>query len=245
MINIQGKTALVTGASRGIGQQIAIGLAKVGADVIIHASRLENLAETESMLLAYDVKVYKIAGNLGDTTSVQEMLATLDGTCSRVDIVYNNAAISCEPQSVYELDRKVMDKIMEINVYSLITICNHYLPKMEANGFGRIINFTSGIKDQPALEPYAISKAAVDKYTEDMAVLIKDTDVLMNTLTPGWVRTEMGGDSANLGVEDMYPGVLVPALLKKGDAYGRRFSVPDYVGLTLDDAMTKGRKNDA
>ena len=229
MKDVQGKTALVTGASRGIGQQVAKGLAMVGCNVIIHASRLENLAETEAMLLDYGVEVHKIASDLANPISVQKMLKDLDDKYPSVEIVYNNAAISCEPQELYQLDRALMEKIMEVNVYSLITICNHFLPKMQESGYGRIVNFTSGINRQPALEPYAISKAAVDKYTKDMAVLLEGSNVLMNLLTPGWVRTAMGGSEATLGVEDVLPGVLVPVLLKAGGQCGTLFSVPSYV----------------
>lgn len=241
MKKMTGKTALVTGASRGIGQEIAKGLAMVGCDVIIHASRLENLKKTEALLLEQGVKVFKIASDLSQPLSVKEMLKDLDENYPQVDIVYNNAAISCDPQPVYEMDRGLLERIMEVNVYSLISICNHFLPKMLQAGYGRIINFTSGIHRQPVLEPYAISKAAVDKYTMDMAVLLEDSDVLMNLITPGWVRTSMGGPKATLGLEDVLPGVLVPALLDQGDAYGKLYNVPSYVGMTIEEAMKKGR----
>ncbi len=237
MKDLKGKTTLVTGASRGIGREIAKGIALLGGDLIIHASKLENLGETEKVLGNYGVNVYKIEGDLGNPDSVNSMIKELDKNYPPIDIIYNNAAISCSPQSVFELDRSLMNKIMEVNVYSLITICNHFIPKMMERGFGRIINFTSGINRQPALEPYAISKAAVDKYTKDMAVLLEGTDVLMNLLTPGWVRTEMGGADATLGVEDVFPGVIVPALLDKGGPCGELFQVPKYVGLTLEEAM--------
>ncbi|QUI25374.1 SDR family NAD(P)-dependent oxidoreductase [Vallitalea pronyensis] len=237
MKNLGGKTALITGASRGIGQQIAIGLAMVGCDVIIHASRMENLNETEALLMDYGIHVYKIAADLSHPVMVQNMLEQMDEQYPQVDIIYNNAAMSCKPQDHYQLDRQLMDKIMEVNVYSLITICNHYLPKMQEQRYGRIINFTSGINRQPALEPYAISKGAVDKYTKDMAVLLEGSNVLMNLITPGWVRTAMGGSEATLDVGDVLPGVLVPALLEEGGPCGTLFNVPAYVGLTIDAVM--------
>lgn len=132
-----------------------------------------------------------------------------------------------------------MDKIMEVNVYALITICNHFLPKMQEAGYGRIINFTSGITRMPELEPYAISKAAVSKYTEDMAILLEGGNVIMNLMTPGWVKTQMGGSEATLSVEDMLPGVLVPTLLDEGGPCGVLYNVPSYVGLTLEEALKK------
>lgn len=235
MKNLKGKTALVTGASRGIGREIAKGIAMIGCDVIIHASRVENLDETESLLAPYGVKVYKIGCDLGNPEALVEMLATIDRLYPRVGVVYNNAGISCDGQHPYKLDRELMDRIMEVNLYSMITICNHFLPKMHEAGFGRIVNVTSGAGNNPALEPYSISKAAVSKYTVDMASVLGG-NVLMNLMTPDWVRTDMGGQGAPLGVESLLPGVLVPLLLDEGGPCGKLFVAPDYRNLGMPEA---------
>lgn len=233
MKDLKGKLALVTGSSRGIGTQIAKGLASLGCDVILHARKIENLAETEKMLKDYNVKVYKIAAELSDKNQVETMLNELDKNHAKVDIVYNNAAIMCQRQDVFNTDRKAWDEVFEINVFALIKICEHYLPKMIKNNFGRIINFSSGIADQPELSPYALSKAAVDKYTKDMAIRLEGKNVLMNRIDPGWIKTDLGGPDAWEDLNSVLPGVLVPALLDKGGANGQLFRAQDYKNLEL------------
>lgn len=233
MKDLKGKVALVTGASRGIGSQIAKGLASLGCDVIIHARRIENLDKTEKMLSRYNVNVHKIAAELSDSKQVEEMLNELDKSHPRVDIVYNNAAISCGMQDVFNTDRKAWNDVFEVNVFALVKICEHYLPKMIGQGFGRIINFSSGIADQPELSPYAVSKAAVDKYTKDMAVRLEGKNVLMNRIDPGWIKTDMGGPDAWENLDSVLPGVLVPALLDEGGANGQIFRAQDYKHLEL------------
>jgi NAD(P)-dependent dehydrogenase (short-subunit alcohol dehydrogenase family) len=110
----------------------------------------------------------------------------------------------------------------------MIALCNAFAPEMKNRGYGRIINLTSGIKDVPQLAPYSVSKAAVDKYTRDLAAELKETNVLVNTLDPGWLKTDMGGPNAMYGVETVLPGALVPALLDDFGPSGRFYAAQDY-----------------
>jgi NAD(P)-dependent dehydrogenase (short-subunit alcohol dehydrogenase family) len=99
---------------------------------------------------------------------------------------------------------------------------------MKRRGYGRIVNVTSGIKDTPNLAPYGVSKAAVDKYTSDLAAELKDSNVLVNRLDPGWLKTDLGGPDAMYPVEDVLPGALVPALLDDNGPSGELFAAQDY-----------------
>ena len=92
--------------------------------------------------------------------------------------------------------------------------------------------FTSGIKDQPELIAYAISKAAVDKFVADTAGRLKDNGVLMNLSGPGWLRTDLGGPQAPNAVESVLPRALVPALIDDGTT-GKLFRAQDYAGKTI------------
>jgi NAD(P)-dependent dehydrogenase (short-subunit alcohol dehydrogenase family) len=107
---------------------------------------------------------------------------------------------------------------------------------MQARGFGRIINTTSGIKDTPSLDAYSISKAALDKYTRDLAVHLAGTGVLANLLDPGWCQTDLGGEHAWNNVTSVLPGALLPAMIgKTGDEEPRGlwFSAQNFAGMDI------------
>ena len=81
---------------------------------------------------------------------------------------------------------------MKVNVFALYSLCGAFIPGMIKNGFGRVINLTSGIKYLPELSPYGASKWAVNKLTDDIAIKLENTGVRINTLDPGWLRTDSG-----------------------------------------------------
>jgi NAD(P)-dependent dehydrogenase (short-subunit alcohol dehydrogenase family) len=95
---------------------------------------------------------------------------------------------------------------------------------MIENGFGRVINLSSGIMNQPELAPYGASKWAVNKLTDDIAFKLRNTKVRINTLDPGWLRTDMGGTNAEHPVEAVLPGALAPALIDDDGPNGQFFS---------------------
>ncbi|HTX91430.1 MAG TPA: SDR family NAD(P)-dependent oxidoreductase, partial [Anaerolineales bacterium] len=97
--------------------------------------------------------------------------------------------------------------------------------------YGRIVNLTSGIRDVPNLAPYSVSKAAVDKYSCDLAAELRGSNVLVNFLDPGWLRTDLGGPNGEHEVETVLPGALVPALLDDNGPSGRFYSAQDYRDL--------------
>ncbi len=108
-----------------------------------------------------------------------------------------------------------------------IRITYRLLAGMRERAFGRIVQVTSGIQDQPELMPYAASKAALDKFVRDMAPSLRGTGVLMNLLDPGWIRTDLGGPHAPGAVESVLPGALVPALVD-GEVQGVLFRAQDH-----------------
>jgi len=99
-----------------------------------------------------------------------------------------------------------------------------FIPGMFARGYGRVVDLTSGIKDVPQLTPYGASKAAVDKYTEDLACELRASNVLVNTLDPGWLKADMGAPDADHAVTTVLPGALAPALLEDHGPSGQRIS---------------------
>jgi NAD(P)-dependent dehydrogenase (short-subunit alcohol dehydrogenase family) len=229
---ISGKWALVTGASRGVGRQISLALADQGCNVILHS---RDSAHTESLALeikAKGVEVEQISAELANSDQVDAMISTLLGGSHAIDIVYNNAAIMTPYRSEWTVvPNDDLRLSFEVNVTALMRICHAFLPGMLERGWGRIINLTSGIADQPELIAYAVSKAAVDKFVKDTAPKLVGTGVMMNLLDPGWLRTDLGGPNAPGAVESVIPGALVPCLSDDGVS-GILFRAQDYAETT-------------
>jgi 3-oxoacyl-[acyl-carrier protein] reductase len=227
--DIRGKWALVTGASRGIGRQVCMGLSQYGCNLVLHSRDAAHTKSLAAELTAKGVQVRQVAAELSDQDQVDAMLKNIPA----IDILYNNAAVMTPLRSDWQnVPAEDFRKSFEVNVTSLVRICHRLIPAMVQRHWGRIINVTSGIKDQPELIAYAISKAAVDKFVFDTVIRLKDTGVLMNLLDPGWLRTDLGGPKAPNAVESVLPGALVPALIDDGTT-GKLFCAQDYAGKTI------------
>ena len=109
---------------------------------------------------------------------------------------------------------------------------------MIERGFGRVINTTSGIRDQPEQAAYSASKAALDKFTVDLGTKVEGTNVLINLTDPGWCRTDLGGPQAPNPPEFSIPGVVVGAFMDDKKS-GRSFNASTFSGLSLQDAIKK------
>lgn len=228
MIEIKGKNAFVTGSSRGVGQQIALGLAKLGCNVIVHGRTSESSSKTLKLMEEYRVKTYSVYGELSEETQVKDLIRQLMDLNIDVDILYNNAAIMTPfYENVWDHSWDEWTATFKVNVMALYSICGALIPGMIQRGFGRVINLSSGIKDLPELAPYGASKWAVDKLTKDLAVKLKDTGVRINTLDPGWLRTDLGGENADHPVEAVLPGGLAPARIEDDGPNGQFFSAID------------------
>ncbi|MFT5055334.1 MAG: 3-oxoacyl-[acyl-carrier protein] reductase [Pseudoalteromonas distincta] len=224
MINIKGKNALITGSSRGVGQQIAIGLAQKGCNVIVHSRTKNGCRKTIQMLKKYSVSVYSVFGELSDEASVHQVISQCNALNVDIDILYNNAGMMVPYQNdIWQHSWESWMTSMKTNVFSMYTLCGAFVPKMEERGFGRVVNLISGINETPELAPYGASKWAVIKLTEDLASKYAHTNMKINALDPGWLRTDMGSQDAPNPVEAVLPGGLVPALLEEDGVSGESF----------------------
>jgi NAD(P)-dependent dehydrogenase (short-subunit alcohol dehydrogenase family) len=225
---LEGKWALVTGSSRGIGQQIATGLAERKCNLVIHGRKPGNTARTVELLKSCGVQVHSVSGELSSREGIQSVIDGVRSGPGHVDILYNNAAVMSAWKPIWEVTDEEWLDIFQINLLAMIALCNAFAPEMKRRDYGRIINLSSGIKDTPNLAPYGVSKAAVDKYTKDLAAELKGSNVLVNCLDPGWLKTDLGGENAMYPVEDVLPGALVPALLDDNGPNGQLFAAQDY-----------------
>jgi NAD(P)-dependent dehydrogenase (short-subunit alcohol dehydrogenase family) len=228
MISLENRTALITGSSRGIGRQIALGLARYKCNIILHGRTAGNLKETAELLDGSGVEVHRVAGDLSSEEGIRAVINAVNNQQLQVDILYNNAAIMSPWVPITETPLDEWHKTLQVNLYAVTALCNAFVPGMKDRKFGRVINLSSGIKDTPALAPYGVSKAAIDKFTQELAFDCKGSNVLVNYLDPGWLTTDLGGPDAMFGVETVLPGALVPALLEDDGPTGRLFSAQDF-----------------
>jgi NAD(P)-dependent dehydrogenase (short-subunit alcohol dehydrogenase family) len=245
MITLQGKWSLVTGASRGVGHHVSLGLARLGSNVVLHSRDPSHTRELGATIAALGVKVATVFGELADQAQVDAMLDAALRQAGQIDVVYNNAAIMTPwRENPWDTPAEDFRRSFEVNVISLARVCQRLVPLMLARRWGRVINVTSGIMEQPQLTAYAISKAAVDKYVRDFVPLLAGSGVQMNLLDPGWLRTDLGGPNAPNDPSSVVPGALVPAVLDNG-ASGRLFRAQDYAGLSLDQAVEQALRQSA
>jgi NAD(P)-dependent dehydrogenase (short-subunit alcohol dehydrogenase family) len=226
---LRGRWALVTGASRGVGRQIALGLAEHGCNIVLHSRDLTHTVDLESELTSRGVRVAAVAAELSDQDQVNGLLDRAIEVSGGLDIVFNNAAIMTPWREPYiETPAEDFRLSFEVNVITPIRITYRVLGSMLVRRWGRIVQVTSGIREQPELTAYAISKAALDKFVLDTVPSLRGTGVLMNLLDPGWLRTDLGGPKAPNAVESVLPGALAPVVVD-GEVHGVLFRAQDHV----------------
>ena len=242
MIEIRDKWALVTGASRGIGREIAIALARLGCNMVLHSRSVAHTHALAEQLTDNGVRSVSLAADLSDPGQVELLISQIKSSAPQIDILYNNAAIMTPyHDDIWSIPDEEFRKSFETNVMSQIKLCNAFIPGMMERRWGRVINLVSGINEQPQLAPYAISKAALRKFVQDFVPILKDSGVAMNALDPGWLKTDMGGPDAPNTVESVMPGALVPVLLPD-DISGKVFEAQDYAGMSISQALERAEQ---
>ena len=197
------RVAVVTGANRGIGLEICRQLGKRGDIHVVLTSRDEPKGRSAAKKLAADGADVEFRPL--DVTKERSVKALADfiGTVQdRCDILVNNAGILADPRGSRFLDSKVKTyrETLDVNLFGALMLAQALVPLMRKNRYGRIVNVSSGmgqLSDMDIGSPaYRISKAALNALTGILAAELKGSGVLVNSMSPGWVRTDMGGPDA-------------------------------------------------
>jgi NAD(P)-dependent dehydrogenase (short-subunit alcohol dehydrogenase family) len=191
--SLTGKTAIVTGGSRGIGKAIALGMAKAGALVAVTSRKLNDLEETASEVKAFGGQAFPIQAHLGKLEEIKKMVATAQGQLKKIDILVNNAGASPAMGSVLESDERLWDTIMNLNMKGLYFTSQTVGGIMKNQGKGKIINLASvdGFIPERGVSVYSISKAGVRMITRAFALELAPFNIQVNSIAPGPISTKM------------------------------------------------------
>ncbi|MCT4479859.1 SDR family oxidoreductase [Peribacillus frigoritolerans] len=195
------KVALVTGGNRGIGYELVKQLALNNFKVILASRDPEKGHESTQRLKDSNLDVSFLVMDVNNQESIHQAAITVNDQYGRLDVLINNAGVYFdESENLVTMDTSILEKTMATNFFGVYHVIRSFIPLMEKQGYGRIINVSSeyGAMSEmsyPGVGAYKISKFALNGLTRLVAAEIKG-DIKINAVDPGWVSTDMGGSSA-------------------------------------------------
>jgi NAD(P)-dependent dehydrogenase (short-subunit alcohol dehydrogenase family) len=188
--SLKNKVALITGASRGIGEATAIGLAQAGADVAIVSRKLPDLEKVGEAIKKIGRKCLPVQTHLGKVEEINPLVKRVLEEFGKIDILVNNAATNPTMASAIDVDERAWDSIMNLNLKGVFFLSQAVARAMREKGGGKIINVSSVAGITPDILPlYSISKAGVDMVTKVMAQQWAQYNIRVNAIAPGLTKT--------------------------------------------------------
>ena len=235
MFDLHGRVAVVTGASSGLGRQMALGFARQGADLVIMARRMEKLQKVAEEIQAYGVKCLPVQCDVTDTDAVNKAAQEAISFYGKVDILVNNAGAS-RNAGVLEMTDEDWDFTMQADLTSVFKVTRAFAKYMVEKRYGRIINIASiyGQVGNTAMDTvaYHSSKGGVINFTRAVAAELAKYNITCNTISPGYFETELTADTLKTESFTKFMEVSVP--LRR---YGREGELnPAAVFLASDEA---------
>lgn len=214
--SLEGKVALVTGGSRGIGAATAIGFAKAGADVAVASRRLPELEKVAGEIRKLGRKSLAVPAHIGHMDELQPLVDKVVAEFGRIDILVNDAGISPVMDSVLELEERAWDSIINLNMKGLFFLSQAVARVMKEKGGGTIINVSSifGEKPYPGLSAYSISKAGIIMITKSLALELAPYNIRVNAVAPGFINTHMLNSRFTVAPEEK-PKIIENILMKR------------------------------
>ena len=243
---LENKTAIITGANQGLGFEIARKYLEAGASVTICArngalldqakQQLQPLLRPGQGILAQNADVSKI----DDVESVAE--ATI-GKFGRIDILVNNAGVYGPKGAIDDVDWQEWTHAIEINLYGSILMCRAILPHFKAQGRGKVVQLSGGgaTKPLPRISAYAVSKAAVIRFTETLAEEVRENHIDVNAIAPGALNTRMLDEVLDAGPQKVGKAFYEQSLKQKQDGgapLDRGAELAVFLGSPLSDGIT-------
>ena len=224
---VPGKVALVTGASRGIGRAIALGLAKAGADVVLAARKLPDLESVAQEISRMGRKALPVSANVRQLPELESLVQRAVDEFGHIDILVNNAGTNPVFGSVFDYDERAWDVTMGLNLKGYFFLSQAVGRLMRESGGGNIINVASvdGIRPRIGGGIYAISKAGIIMLTQVLAQEWGQYNIRVNAIAPGLVRTRLS--------EALWDNTLIREKTEDDTALGRIAEPEEIVGAAL------------
>lgn len=195
------KIAIVTGANRGIGFETCRQLSELGITTILTSRDVDKGRKAVSVLSSDSREVLFHQLDVADEESILALKKFVFEEFNRCDILVNNAGVFLDRgEKLLNLDEDTLQLTLRINFLGALKMCQEFLPMMQATGYGRVVNVSSGMGSISSLSggsaAYKLSKLMMNGMTRILAAEIGEGDIKINTMAPGWVRTDMGGPNA-------------------------------------------------
>jgi len=191
MFDLSGKVALITGASRGIGEAIALAYSQAGAQVVLASRKQAELDRVAEKIRETGGDVLSMAAHTGDLAAIAALVEKATDTFGGIDVVVNNAATNPHFGPILTAEDGHWDKILDVNVKGYFRVVKACVESMQARGGGKVINMSSvaGLEPQPMMGVYSVSKAAVIMLTKVLAAELAPYNIQVNAIAPGFVKT--------------------------------------------------------
>jgi len=222
------RIALVTGVNRGIGFEVCKQLTQLSNMTVILTARDFEKGQSATKQLkdkGMDVIFYQL--DVSNNNDIKNISLQIEQQYDRLDVLVNNAAIIYDSwQEAIDADFQVVNRALETNLFGPWSLCQVFIPLMKKNGYGRIVNVSSGAGSlhymQGGAPAYGISKVALNALTRKLAYELRGTGILVNSVDPGWVATDMGGYGGR-PVKDGAKGIVWAATLPNDGPSGGFF----------------------
>ena len=191
--SLEGKIAVVTGSSRGIGRATALAFAEAGADVVVASRKLPDLELVAEEIRGMGRKAMAVAAHVGRMAEIQGLVDAVVAQFGRIDVLVNNAGTNVIWMPALEIEERAWDSIMNLNLKGLFFLSQAVARVMKEQGGGSIINVASvdGLRPEPNSTVYCISKAGVIMGTRTMALEWAEHNVRVNCVAPGFIDTKL------------------------------------------------------
>jgi NAD(P)-dependent dehydrogenase (short-subunit alcohol dehydrogenase family) len=192
LFDLSGKTAVVTGSTKGIGKAIARGLAEHGANVVISSRKADVVDAVVSDFRSAGLEATGIPCNISHFDQISHLMSEARKAYGQIDILVANAAVNPYYGSALDIPEDAFDKIMDVNIKSNLWLCREVIPEMRARKDGAIMIVSSigGLRGNPVIGAYCISKAADMQLVRNLAIEFGPDNIRVNCIAPGLVKTD-------------------------------------------------------